>query len=122
MAEEFLGEGDDINGAIVLREIGNALVDAAMRVQEEMIGLEGGESFVLQVVVEQNCAEDGTLRLWTGRKTAIETEISSRHRYKSFQRTSALRLEHAFPMVVCESVGRKAAKLWKARKTWLKPM
>ena len=30
-----------------------------------------------------------------------------------------LRMEHAFLMVVCESVSRNAIKLWKARKTWL---
>ena len=83
VTEQLFGEGDDINGAVGLREIGDALVDATMSVEEKVLGLEGREGFVLQVVIEQNCAEDGTLGLRTGRKTAIETEVGSRHRKES---------------------------------------
>jgi hypothetical protein len=50
-----------------------------MRVEEKVVGLESGECFVLQVVIEQDGAEDGTLGLRTGRKTAIETEVGNRH-------------------------------------------
>ena len=81
VAQQLLGEGDDVDGAVGLGEIGDALVDAAMGVEEKVLGLEGREGFVLQGVIEQNGAEDGALGFRTGGKTAIETEIGSRHRY-----------------------------------------
>ena len=79
VAQQLLGEGDDVDGAVGLGELGDALVDAAMRVEEKVLGLEGRERFVLQGVVEQNGAEDGALGFRTGGETAIETEIGSRH-------------------------------------------
>ena len=81
IAQQLLGEGDDVDRAVGLGELGDALVDAAMRVEKKVVGLEGRERFVLQVVVQQNGAEDGALGFWTGGKTAIETEIGCRHRY-----------------------------------------
>jgi hypothetical protein len=51
-----------------------------MGIEEKVLGLEGREGLVLHVVIQQNCAEDGTLGLRTGWETAIETEISDRHR------------------------------------------
>ena len=81
VAQQLLGQGDDVDGPVGLGELGDALVDAAMGVEEKVLGLEGGERFVLQGVVEQNGAQDGALGFRTGGKTAIETEIGSRHRH-----------------------------------------
>ena len=54
-----------------------------MGVEKKVLGLERRERLVLQIVVEQNRAEDGALGFRRGRETAIETEISSRHRRQS---------------------------------------
>src|SRR6267143_145357 len=60
-AVEFFGEGDEVDGLLAFAERDHLGEDAAVLVEEEILGLEIFDGGVEGVVVENDGAEDGTL-------------------------------------------------------------
>ncbi len=60
-AVEFFGEGDEVDGLLAFAEGDHLGEDAAVLVEEEILGLEIFDGGVEGVVVENDGAEDGTL-------------------------------------------------------------
>jgi hypothetical protein len=75
-AMEFFGEGDEIDGLLGFAERDHAGEDVAVLGDEEIVGLERFDGGVESVVVEEDGAEDGTLRVEIGGQWAFENGIS----------------------------------------------
>src|SRR6185312_8607676 len=76
---ELLGERDKIDGTPALRELHHAQVNAAVRVEREIVGAEKLCSLRVGRIIEQNGAENGPLSFYAGRQSAVESVIGSGH-------------------------------------------
>src|SRR6202030_3236598 len=84
-AVEFLGEGNEINGLLGFAEGDHAGEDVAVLGDEEIVGFEGLDCGVEGVVIEENGAEDGALRVEVGGKGAFKSGISGHRDREAFR-------------------------------------
>ena len=74
-AGQLLREGHNINRAMGVDQLRHAAEDAPMRVQREIFPAELFRRLVIGVVVEQDRAQNRTLRLHAGGKAAVQRHI-----------------------------------------------
>ena len=74
-ASEFLAEGDDIDDVIAVDELAHPGKDTLMGGEGEVLNVQGGGGFAPGVIVEQDGAEDGALRVQRGGKPAFKFDI-----------------------------------------------
>ncbi len=58
---QLVGEGDDVDRALLSQQVAHALVDALVRVKGEIVGFELFRGFRVRGIVKQDGAEDGLL-------------------------------------------------------------
>ena len=76
---KLLGEGDEVDGTAGFGQLHHAQVDAAVRIEREVVGPEKLGCLRIRRIVEKNSAEDGPFGFHTGGQTAVKTVIDCRH-------------------------------------------
>ena len=56
---QFVGQGNDVDGTLLIHQLAHAQEDALVRVEREVVGLKALGGFGVRGVVEQDGAEDG---------------------------------------------------------------
>ncbi len=80
-AVEFLDQGDHVHRPASLLQIAHARINAAMGVEREVVGGEMLGGLIVERVIEQDCAQDGALRLHAHGQPAFQTVVGGRHRW-----------------------------------------
>ena len=75
VAGQLVGEGDDVDGAAGVDQLAHAQEDAAMRVEREVVGLDGFGGLGVGGVIEQDRAQDGLFRVDVRGQSGIESEV-----------------------------------------------
>ncbi len=80
-AVQFFDQRDHVHRAAALLQVAHARINAAMRVEREVVRGEVLGGLVVERVVEQDRAQDGALRLHAYGKSAFQTVVGGRHRW-----------------------------------------
>ncbi len=78
-AVQFLGQRDHVDRPAGLLQLAHARIDAAMRVEREIVAGEMFGGLVVEGVVEQDGAEDRALGFHADGKSALETVVGGGH-------------------------------------------
>ena len=76
---QLLDQRDHVHRTSALLQVAHPRINAAMRVQREVVSGEVLRSLIVERIVQQNCAQDGALRLHAYGQPALQTVIGSRH-------------------------------------------
>ena len=74
-ASQFLRQGHDIDRAMSVDQLRHAAVDPPVRVEREVFGAKLFRSLVIGMVIEQDRAQNRTLRLYAGGQAAVQRHI-----------------------------------------------
>ncbi len=75
VACEFVRQGDDVDSAAGVDQLAHAQEDAAMRIEREVVWLEGFSGLGVGGVVKQDGAQDGLFRVEVCGQAGFESEV-----------------------------------------------
>ncbi len=75
---QFVCQRDDIDGPLLVHQLGHAQVDTSVRVEREIVGLDPLGGLGMGGVVQQNGAEDGLFGINISRQSGVKELMSGR--------------------------------------------
>src|SRR5713101_2999294 len=102
-AVQFFCKRDQVNGLLALAQRDHLRVDAPMLVQEEILGTQILDRGIEGVVIQENRAKDGALRVQVVRKGLLEDGVGRHFSYSLY-----FRLKYHRPLPRCKSTKKSS--------------